>query len=378
VETNIELLQSISFSQKAEFKLVNVLLQTIVDEYEYSTRRALSSYPRLNVEEKTKAIIKLSSLLLDPESINLRLNSFESFERFLRAAGKRDHFVHQFEVFLLGWSILNHHFTLSNMTIELKEKFRWWLIASLSHDIGYPVSSVITIMEKLSALYDNENTFEISKVLGDACDLLKEKKTHSPLVNVSQNACLIVENAIDSIIQDTESTKKLSKKLHQEYDHGYISSLLMIDNLFTEDQQGTIEDPYVRWATQAIALHNLSHDRYFEIINKISINENPFAYVLFITDCLQEWERPNNIDFDYPTFMLDDFKVDKQNNIRIKFILKHRHWSKNLVEEQLKYIKGKEERLHCLKDDIAFKINIEYACTNSDLNEKNITIPKDS
>ncbi|MFT5700283.1 MAG: hypothetical protein ACI8ZB_003155 [Desulforhopalus sp.] len=379
MDTSLELLQTISFSQKAELQLINFLLTNMIDEYDFSTRRALSVYPRLNPDEKTKTILNLSSeLIKDGPSWNSSLESFENFERFLRAAGKRDHFVHQFEVFLLGWSILSHYFSFNNDVSDIKDKFNWWFITSMSHDIGYPVSSFEQIIKRLAELYDNENTQLLGEILKETKDkFCKLKEEHDNLINTADEVLVIIKQALDKLDIKGEEQNKLISKLTKALDHGYFSALLLFDSMVKAEKNNSFNDElYSLWTAGAISLHNLCHVNYSEIVRKINIVTNPFAYVLFIADCLQEWERPNNIDNDFPIFIMDNFYITPENDIIIKFILKHEHWTPQLVESQIEYIQKKEDRLNALDTtNVPFKIIIEYACTDSELNDKRISVP---
>jgi|GEM_PF-4162085 len=380
MDTSLETLQTISFSQKAELYLINILLNNVIDQYDLQTRRELSLYPGLNIQDKIKTIISLSDKLTKEHPCTLKLQSFESFERFLRAAGKRDHFVHQFEVFLLGWALLDHYFSLINDRNDLKDKFHWWLITSLSHDIGYPIKSSYEIISQLAKLYDNPNTTKLSEAFSKYKDDIKAivYAKDEYVIDAKNDTVDIINKSLQDLFQNFEDTDDLVNKLKCNLDHGYNSALLLFDNLIdSAKEQELIQNQLATWTSGAIAIHNLCHKKCGKFVEKINIEMNPFAYILYITDCLQEWERPANIDDDYPQFILDDFYISRENNVKIKFILKHKNWNDEIVQSQMKYIKDKECKINTLNtSNQPFKIDIEYACTNSDLNGTKIAIPK--
>ena len=73
-------------------------------------------------EEKIKEIANYA-LKLSNEYIGI-IEDLERFESLLRMDIRyRDHFIHQFQVFLLGYYMINHSGNLQNLLVEyLKEK----------------------------------------------------------------------------------------------------------------------------------------------------------------------------------------------------------------------------------------------------------------
>jgi len=376
----IDSIQSLSFSHKAELSLINLLLYEI-DEFDYEVRRCLAQYPGSSLENKIRGIIKISKLLLKDHYCSIDLKCFETFERFLRAAGKRDHFIHQFEVFLLGWAILRYYFKIENDTENIRDKFNWWLITALSHDIGYPVKASIDISKKLENIYNNRNTNSISKIFNNSYTNLSNKLHLSDkyVIRTQGGVSSFVNKALYQIIKSRKDSKALTDCMKKELNHGYNSALLLYDGLFFEGKkEKIIHDTNASLACSAIILHSVSHKTHPNIIDKIDIKENPFAYVLYLVDCLQEWDRPDDIDSNYPEFILDDFKIiSSTNTIKIKFILKHNNWNEYLVNEQIEYISKKEEIINSMNTkNQRFNIKVKYTCTNLKLNENSIGIPK--
>lgn len=232
----------------------------------------------------------------------------------------RDHVVHALLTFNLGLYIKDFLFKQSNF---YGNNFQWKL-ASLFHDIGYPVQVANDLIKPFA-----EN---INKIKAD-------NGIKSPNINFK-----IVPEGIDSLTNNINSLDLIQKCLDKwelqidaelEYKqmiksgkicHGMLSALVviyLIDHLYQKNNPSRkyeyMEIQKVNWnqgnfdreiipACSAIFIHNLP-SRCFEE-EKIDQIKAPIAYLLKLSDSLQEWERPllgNETGYSVSNF---DFKVD--------------------------------------------------------------------
>jgi len=72
-------------------------------------------------------------------------NTLDEFEKILSALNVRDHFTHQFKIFLLGsYIIINLRKNLyisknTNNFYSINDILFSWLVCSTFHDMGYPI-----------------------------------------------------------------------------------------------------------------------------------------------------------------------------------------------------------------------------------------------
>ena len=165
-----ESMQFISPTKNAEEKLIAPL----IDYYGRDNpivQRLLASYPGTSFYNKTAAISGLvKHLFQDFPAMHDLYVVFALQEKFLKAVGKRDHFTHQFEVFLLGWNIFqlyDRHQVLEFTPlkgISFREVSHLWMLTALGHDLGMPVTEISTILQGIGELYSDA---ALNEIIGD-------------------------------------------------------------------------------------------------------------------------------------------------------------------------------------------------------------------
>lgn len=226
----------------------------------------------------------------------------------------RDHTEHALRVAVLGDFLLEQDFghgTLEGMISEsleldkglLKDKF-WW-IAGLLHDIGYPLGKMTTainysLVNQLLKCYptlDLEfSPFEISLAWkGNQEEYLKIIEE-----GLSEEAKKLVREG-SGFYKEGTPTHDLQTYLakpegHPEYgfnspvklDHGVISSLSLLKGLGTPEEIKANDEfeGYIKVA-QAIALHNFKAN-----LKDYRFSSQPLTFFLMLIDELQEWGRP--------------------------------------------------------------------------------------
>lgn len=220
----------------------------------------------------------------------------------------RDHVVHALLSFVLG-IYLNEKY-LQTLSSILVDPFQWKL-AGLFHDIGYPVQIAKDAILRPFA----EKINEIRRKLGFEARDVFFKVVPVGLANLTNDI-----NAID-LIQKRLSDWNLQIDAEEEYNrmiksgsvrHGIISSLAVlyvIDLMYQKyNPKRENRDIHVREggnvnfnqkyfegdvvsACSAIYIHDLRNECFAD--SKIDRSRAPVAFLLKLSDCLQEWERPS-------------------------------------------------------------------------------------
>jgi hypothetical protein len=217
---------------------------------------------------------------------------------------QRDHVVHALLSFILG-IYLNEK--LVNFKLGSRVNCFQWELAGLLHDIGYPLE--IANQAIMTPFFVNAQ--EIRNALG-VRSLLGLR-----LVPVGLNHLTNHRTSLE-IIQQQISRWDLAINARTEYrrsvnsgniNHGIVGSLIllnMIDAMYQKynrtRESARVIDNGVDWnqdfferdivpACSAIFLHNLPVSCFSE--SKIEISRAPLAFLLKMSDSLQEWWRPS-------------------------------------------------------------------------------------
>jgi hypothetical protein len=264
---------------------------------------------------------------------------YEVEEATMGLTGKRDHVIHALNTFLLGVYINNLYLPPNSVDI-----FQWKLTA-LFHDIAYPLEIAQKIIERYF-----EKISEIKEEL--------HVETYNATLNIiPQNLDKLTHNksAFD-LIQQRVYEWGLDVNVKKRYDdmindnklcHGILSSLTvlyLIDLMYQKNnplrdnrshngwKQKNFEKDIVS-ACSAIFLHNLGDDAF----GNIDKTKAQLAYLLKLSDELQNWDRPTEKMPGGDSPKNYDIQVQK-NKLIFKVSNQHR--------------KGEIERgIKCLKDN---------------------------
>jgi len=249
---------------------------------------------------------------------------------------QRIHYLHVVNVFLLGLYLYhlvpnikcNIDKNMESTTEEKKynvndHEYPWrysegseygeflyrWRLAAITHDIGYRISLV------------GDNTKETNEAI------------HRILGDNSVNINKIIQYKDKDLLKELDSISniQLSKYYRYQkkypycnkvkYDHGLIGAILFLykmNKYFDEelkDQDSKLKNGIfthrdllhnsLLYTSKAVALHNLT--QYKEAIDKFaknnrnkiySLKDNTLDWLLFISDILQEWDKPQAAKFD--------------------------------------------------------------------------------
>ena len=236
----------------------------------------------------------------EKENAHKLFKRYQEFEPLLsKDPYYRDHFVHQFQVFLTGVPIVEKFYELTSKRVSNVELS--WFLASTFHDVGYPVQQLdfltgaffkdflgvdsVPIMVNFSSILTDTRFLQyIDRLTSfyafcNSTDAPKKQWRYSKAHEVNDNLRkLFLENLID------------------KPNHGVISALALLDRIESsrkEDISGMPKDIIFGNAVMSAALAILIHDvEVFRSVDKIYFKKNPLAFLLIYCDTLQEWGRP--------------------------------------------------------------------------------------
>lgn len=351
-------------TEKSERKLIAPIVSNNIFD-DTTIKRLLATYPSANESAKTDLISQLMTELWKRQEI---FKTFQTFDYFLALSGKRGHFVHQFEVYILG---INFLLFLKGLRSDLHNDFKLqdfdqilyaWLITSTAHDFGYPVEAAHKIVGKLSELYKKFDLKYLSNSLNilDMKTIMKNDASISKMllptgpsehlgsyVDIGNLITLSLMTTLDLSIGDAIA---LQEKFIDSAKHGYASAILISRILISEFlEENSFDDVKKTWkfhvlmsAIAAISLHNLSPGNVGEsvTINKVSYDRNPLAFILMLIDNIQDWNRNIFPEEKYPDYHLDDVIITGDEFI-LKYVISHNTWDSTTQEIVEKYLAEK-------------------------------------
>ena len=215
----------------------------------------------------------------------------------------RDHVGHMFSTFLLG-ILINEKLLIPPSRVD---PFQWEL-ASLFHDVGYPLEISHTIDDEFIKTIN-----QIKRDVGIQTDDIVEQTILNKLIDLQNgnNALDIIQHRLDSWKLPIDTRQSIQAK---QVDHGIMSALVIlyaVDLLYQHNNAGRVRQDIigkssnVNWnqdyflndiinACSAMFIHNLPQNCFGDV--KIKLELAPLAYLLFLADNLQEWKRPSPLN----------------------------------------------------------------------------------
>ena len=249
----------------------------------------------------------------EKEEAYRRFEIYKEFERVLfKDPRYRDHFIHQFQVFLSGLPIIDKHYELiksaySSVFIDSSEieiEFSWMLAATF-HDIGYLVQQfdkwLNSFFKEFLDISDLPMELDLSQLLLVRNFQEYIDKLTSFYFTLDNKKGKWKYSGLHEV--DHEFRKMLTSKLINERNHGIISSLILLDRIensnvapITLNYMDGIFSSKIVPAALAITLHDKSiflDDK----VQPIEFEKNPLSFILIYCDSIQEWGRPLSSDF---------------------------------------------------------------------------------
>ena len=345
----------VSLTNKAREQLIKPLLDLLY----YGDKKELvlwelSSYPHRNTAKKIKIIENLAGIILPEIELSNLLKVLRDFGNYHISVGRREHFIHQFEVFLLGWAVIRTIAQEKDYKILFdmsdREVFKLWMMIALVHDLGQLLQQHPKIINKLATLYQRLGADSIAKKYKD---ILKGSITETePIQNIlndlhekcgNNNYELLIQGVAHSVNKTKDEAKGILEILKKNLDHGYMSALILGGNVTFSNTSSFPTESMFKQALSAVALHNF-HKYNSDIIEDLTFNNNPFAYFLFLIDNIQDWSRKIIQTPDWPTIFLQQF-ITKGKNIKLDIVLRHDTWPDKLVQDVKEDITNIKERV---------------------------------
>jgi len=325
----LEIFEDISRGHSYKAYLHQAVIEFLENETKdtaFGVYRSFFDSYRITLEGKTNPFIDLLDVLLSYE------------ERASTLIDKqRDHYVHSVNVFLLGLCFYsqNPNFREAFDAVNLdkanypfsydtkhEEFFYRWGIASLFHDVGYPVEIIGKQINKFISFatevdrqgqvkthleFDNFEEFNAIAEIRPKQDFIKSYYESHPscaYVDLLKPNDLLAHKLHLSLGVDLKTVKTALDRFPEIMaksgfiDHGYYSAIIVLRWYGFLIQSCNYKPEYffhpILDSASAILLHNY----YKNVIQKppfskgpLSPREHPIAYLLILCDELQEWNR---------------------------------------------------------------------------------------
>lgn len=245
-------------------------------------------------------------LALGTEKLHKFLNTFQKYEFLLYGSIEhyRDHSIHIFRVFLLGYYLVNESFGFDNIEVSPKvpitkdEKEAMWCIIALTHDLGYSLQGIFKINQSVRNILQEFGAVSVQEL------------AHSYFLQFGNISDFALRFISSDIVDNKDGTYfiHLQPKYYQKFmhalsgfNHGIISSIILMKDLvyfresdFMMDEHKPLKSDDARQfmirreIVRSIAAHSCDDIYHLKLRN--------FPFLLTLTDEMQEWGRPRLVD----------------------------------------------------------------------------------
>jgi len=327
------------------------------------------------------------------DEVNPFLELTQLMKKFEKNSGKllekhRDHYIHTVFVFLLGLSIYIQNSNYQGIFVKYaldkdvypdsyetnhEEFFYRWGLASLSHDIAYPLEIIVKQANeyiKFVCQYGDpvEDIMGFKLTLSTSSEfldlpVLKPKKPYeTDFYNIyGENNPVFLADSIPMLSfvlsknfkLDFEKVKislnELVENMNSQgfIDHGFFSAIIMLRWYYHLIKKTNWHPAYFYFpvldSSSAVLLHNFYKHKLMKDpfnLEPMLANQNPIAYLLILCDELQEWSRKGFGRIDTEKESPIDFNIsisDSDFNINYKYLQE---------TETIGYLKVKKENLN--------------------------------
>ena len=246
----------------------------------------------------------LRKLWVERYNLNECFEIFKAYREFepilFKGSCYRDHFIHQYLVFLTGLPIISRFSAniksnlseIHGIIKDLVKVDKSWLLASTYHDISYPVQR---FDNWLKAFFIDFLNIETNPVSINMSPILLERSHLSNLRKLTDFSYQLYKKV--NPVLEKENLDRLWMENYLERNHGVFSSLILLDkyeiNLGPGSEKHSLDifSSQILPSAMAIALH----DPYVwgeEVISHIVFENDPITFLLVYCDTVQEWGRP--------------------------------------------------------------------------------------
>lgn len=238
-----------------------------------------------------------------PRSFTSYIDDYERLEGALHSiADYRDHFIHPFHVFCLGYLILREWLeqraagriprvpldfaSTTDLELELTE----WFVASTYHDAGFPA-------EKLEVLIHELFRTTAGREVRSQLDWSSIVLANHSIEHIDALSRLFSSKCKHRSISKEHFERWFYKRLLEDHDHGALTALMLLN----QGWRNANEWDMAYEAALAVALHSYrrepaaADDRQRQgtefDIGGLAVEDFPLAFFLSYCDCAQEWGR---------------------------------------------------------------------------------------
>lgn len=293
----------------------------------------------------------------------------------------RDHYLHQFQVFLLGLYIIDKLYEGFPTRYNYKKPEISWLIISSFHDMAYPVQ-----------LYDHWSGEFFKEIFALPKDIayieLKSKFVEESFMKCTNSLiarlCSVLckeELKGDWLSKKNNLVQFFYEKITKEKHHCILSSISLL-KIVQEPQyvnkisidgissKNVLVDIFIPSAL-AIALHD---GRVWQELKEISVlpalkfEDDPLGFLLIFCDNIQEWGRPLESEIAgeeerWKKFYLKDLKYESKRGFDITI------WTPNHTKAE-EFFKDKKTELGEIETFLQQPTGIKFAVRLEDKNHK--------
>jgi len=218
----------------------------------------------------------------------------------------RDHYLHQFQVFLLGLPIIDCYYDEFKKSYENPELC--WLIAASFHDIAYPIEKY---HQWIKSCFDM-----VCKIDRDPIELeLKQQFIDEKLLGCMGylicEYCKVYEKqpqlTHNWLVEKDKTIQFFYDQISRHKNHGVMSSISLLKMIQLEENKNKIKEKFQKEkdpfdyclknifmpSSLAIALHD---KKVWDITTEIKFADDPLTFLLIFCDTVQEWGRPSKAE----------------------------------------------------------------------------------
>jgi len=282
---HINSLESVSYATELQ-QIANDYLSYEKDDYSFAmewTKTLWEKYFNLsypNIHEKLEPLLK------------------ELYPKY------RDHFLHQFQVFLLGSIMIDYLIASERINCNKHTLSKGWLLAATFHDFAQAVQKY----EDWNKIFFKESLkIEIPEALE-----LKKYYFENTFLSSAEHIISSLEKCFCDF-EEQDRTENYNKIRHFFYhqitekkNHGLLSSLSLLKRFEANDEFHTVILPSATaiaihddaiWQALSGALGNYDKDEWItnlctlKPLSRLKLNTQPLSFLLILNDNIQDWGR---------------------------------------------------------------------------------------
>ena len=254
----------------------------------------------------TNTVTALAALLEMPDDFMKKFVTLAGDESFLqRLSNYRDHYLHSFHVFLLGYM---RHLTwwrmgMNGIVPKTKVMVRRWFTSAIFHDVAYAVERSDDALEDF---------FKNSLSEGVSCQINMSPLISSPRTKIIEHYETLKNELSRDGQKQADFVRWLFKHLIKTKSHGILAAVILLNLNWKEEDRAS----FAPRAALDIILHNY-HDSPEEGW-KMSFNKFPQAGLLTYCDEIQERDYYSTINAGKTGFVRISSLIYERNSMTCK------------------------------------------------------------